>query len=102
MQVDVKIHSVNVDATEDLHSFINKRIEKLTVFYDRIVDGEVYLKVENNHKVENKLAEVKIRIPGHELFAKKQCKSFEEAVDMAVEAIRRQLRKQKTKEKALV
>lgn len=101
MSVNLKIHSVHFDADKKLLEFIQERVDKLSTFYDKIIDGEVFLKIENNHTEENKVAEIKLSIPGNELFAKKQCKSFEEAADTSVEALRRQLKKHKEKIKGL-
>jgi putative sigma-54 modulation protein len=53
--------------------------------------------LDKSSEKENKIAEVKILMPGRELFAKKQCKSFEEAADSAVEALRKQVKKHKEK-----
>ena len=54
-------------------------------------------KLDKKEGVENKIAEIKLAIPGKDLFAKKQCKSFEEATDLAVEALRKQIKKHKGK-----
>ena len=97
MKVNVKINSVHFDADKKLITFIEERVNKLANYYDKIIDGEVVLKVENSNDTENKVAEIKLLIPGNDLFAKKQCKSFEEATDTAVEALRRQLKKHKEK-----
>lgn len=97
MKVNVKITSVHFDADKKLIDFIQERVNKLNVFYDKIIDSEVVLKIENTSAAENKIAEIKLSIPGNDAFAKKQCKSFEEATDSAVEALRRQLKKHKDK-----
>lgn len=97
MQVNLKITSVHFDADQKLIEFIQNKVNKLGNVYDKIIDGEVILKVENSHDTENKVAEIKLLIPGNDIFAKKQCKSFEEATDTAVEALRRQLKKRKEK-----
>ncbi|MEQ9262641.1 MAG: ribosome-associated translation inhibitor RaiA [Owenweeksia sp.] len=97
----VRIQSVNFSADQKLITFIEKRLTKLEQFYDRIVDSEVYLKVDNNHTKQNKITEIRLNIPGNDLIVKKQCKSFEEATDLSAEALRRQLRKHKEKSKAL-
>lgn len=97
MKVNVKINSVHFDADKKLIEFIQERVNKLSNYYDKIIDSEVILKVENSHDTENKVAEIKLLIPGNDVFAKKQCKSFEEATDLAVEALRRQLKKHKEK-----
>jgi putative sigma-54 modulation protein len=97
MKVNLKITSLHFDADKKLIAFIQEKVDKLAQFYDKIIDGEVVLKIENNHSVENKVAEIKLLVPGNDIFAKKQCKSFEEATDSAVEALRRQLKKHKEK-----
>ena len=91
------VQSIHFDADRDLVNFIESKVGKLSQFYDRIIDSEVYLKVDKNATNENKIDEIKVAIPGKELFAKKQCKTFEEATDLAVEALRRQIRKHKGK-----
>jgi len=97
MKVNVKINSVHFDADKKLIEFIHERVNKLSQYYDKIIDSEVILKVENTSSIDNKIVEIKLIIPGNDAFAKKQCKSFEEATDTAVEALRRQLKKHKEK-----
>lgn len=94
MQVDV--HAVHFTADQKLVSFVENKLDKLTLFYDNIVRSEVYLKLDNT-TTENKIAEIRITIPGKELFAKRTDRSFEGAADAAVEALRRQIRKEKTR-----
>jgi putative sigma-54 modulation protein len=91
----VQVQSVNFSADTKLIDFIQRRMDKLEQYYDRIIDGEVYLKVDNNHTKENKIAEIRVNIPGHEMIVKKQCKSFEHATDMSTDALTRQLKKYK-------
>lgn len=97
MKVNLKITSVHFDADKKLLEFIHEKVDKLGQFYDKIIDGDVILKIDNNSTGENKVAEIKLSVPGNDIFAKKQCKSFEEATDLAVEALRRQLKKHKEK-----
>jgi len=92
----IQVHSLKFDADVKLLDFIQKKIDKLETFYDRVVDADVNLKV-NNEGIENKTVEVKLNIPGSQLFSKEQSSSFEEATDMAVEALRRQLKRFKEK-----
>jgi putative sigma-54 modulation protein len=93
----LQVHSIHFDADQKLIAFIQKKVDKLETFYDRIIDGEVFLKLEKNGVKENKIAEVKINIPGSQLFAKEQSSSFEASTDEAVEGIRRQLKRHKEK-----
>lgn len=91
------MHSIHFDADVKLLEFIQKKADKLETFYDRIIDGEVFLKVEKDESRRNKLIEFKLNVPGQQLFAKENANSFEAAADLAVEALRRQIRKHKTK-----
>ena len=97
----VKIQSIHFDADAKLLQFIEGKVEKLGHFYNEIIGSEVFLKLDKNSKTENKVAEIKLHIAGNDLFVKKQCKSFEEATETAVEALTRQLKKHKEKAKGL-
>lgn len=92
-----QVHSIDFAATDRLLDFVQQKVDKLDHFYDRIVGKEVYLRLVKSEDTANKVAELKLNIPGKELFAKKQCKSFEEATDNVVEAIRKQLTRHKGK-----
>lgn len=96
----LQMHSVHFDADQKLLGFIQKKTDKLETFYDRIIEGEVFLRLQNDSNQENKIVEIKLFIPGTSLFAKEQAKSFEAATDMTVEALRRQLKKVKQKQLA--
>jgi putative sigma-54 modulation protein len=93
----VKVSSLHFTADQKLIDFTNEKVGKLETFYDKIIDGSVVFKVDKGSDRENKLAEIKLNIPGKELFAKKTSESFEKSVDQAVEALRRQLKKNKEK-----
>ncbi|MEQ9285935.1 MAG: ribosome-associated translation inhibitor RaiA [Cyclobacteriaceae bacterium] len=93
----LQMHSIHFDADEKLVEFIQKKADKLETFFDRIIDGEVFMRLEKNESNENKIIEIKLNIPGNQLFAKEQSRTFEAAADEAVEALRRQLKKHKEK-----
>lgn len=95
--MDIKIHSVRFDADIKLIDFIKSKVSKLIQFNDDIIAAEVFLRLENSQDMENKITEVKLDIPGNNLFAKKQSKTFEEATDLAVDALRKQVKKKKDK-----
>jgi putative sigma-54 modulation protein len=92
----LQVHSIHFDADVKLIRFIQKKLDKLETFYDRLLDGEVFLRI-NNEGVENKTVEVKLRVPGNQLFATEKARTFEEATDMAADALRIQLKKFKHK-----
>lgn len=89
------MHAIHFKADQKLLSFIQERLNKLEQFNDQIVSAEVYLRLDKDREKENKIAEIKLHVPGKDMFAKKQCKSFEEATNVAVEALRRQIMKDK-------
>jgi len=93
----LRIQSINFDATATLESYINKKTSKLDKFFDEIINVEVYLKVVKPETATNKEAEIKISIPNVDFFASKTCDSFEEAVDLTIDALEKQIRKYKEK-----
>ncbi|GGZ22000.1 hypothetical protein GCM10007049_13470 [Echinicola pacifica] len=93
----LQMHSIHFDADQKLIDFIQKKADKLDTFYDNIIDGEVFLRLDKNEKNENKIVEIKLNLPGKQLFAKNQADSFEAATDDAVEGLRRQIKKFKEK-----
>jgi putative sigma-54 modulation protein len=97
--MQVKIYSVQFKADVKLENFIEDKLGKLNNYYDQILGSEVFLKLENTNGPENKITEIRLSIPGNDLFAKKQSKTFEEATDQAIDALRRQIQKHKDKVK---
>ena len=93
----INIQSVHFDADKKLLDFANEKINKLTHYYDHIIDCDVIFKIDNTSSSDNKVTEIKIRVRGQELFAKKKCASFEEAIDNVVDALKTQLQKHKEK-----
>ena len=95
--MNTQMHSIHFKADQKLLAFIQERLKKLEQFNNQIVSAEVFLKLDKDRVKENKITEIKLHIPGKDMFAKKQCKSFEEATTVAVEALRRQIIKDKTR-----
>ncbi|MBK9013233.1 MAG: ribosome-associated translation inhibitor RaiA [Saprospiraceae bacterium] len=95
----MKIHteSVQFKADQKLHEFIEKKMEKLTSHFDRIINVEVKLRLENSGQVKDKVAEIQLHVPGQNFFAKETTKTFEQSVDSAIDNLRRQLSKYKEK-----
>lgn len=100
--MNITTQAIQFKADKKLIDFIQRRADKLDQFYDRFISGECYLKLENVEDEANKVTEFKLNIPGGQLFAKGQAKSFEEATDIAIESVRRQINKHKTKVMAKV
>ncbi len=96
--MNVNVHSIHFDADTKLVGFIKEKLSKLTQFHDSILSGDVFLRLEHDgEKRENKVVEIRLAIPGSDLFAKRQGKTFEEAAISTVEALRSQV--ERTKER---
>ncbi len=93
----VTISSIHFKADVKLEDFIREKTAKLSKLFDGVIGYDVTLRLDAASNNENKIAEIRMMIPGNDLFAKKQAKSFEEAVDNAVDALRRQVKKHKEK-----
>jgi putative sigma-54 modulation protein len=93
MKLDIQ--SIHFDADQKLLDVIQAKLDKLDQYFDRIASGDVFLRLEKSETRDNKLVEIKLIVPGNDLFASKRAASFEEAADEAVEALRRQVKKLK-------
>ncbi len=96
----VNTQSVNFNADKKLIDFVQQRMDKLDMYYDKVIKTEVFLKLDNTSGKENKIFEAKVSVPGDSLIVKKQCKTFEEGTDIAVASLERQLKKKKEKLRA--
>ncbi len=96
--MEIQVQSIHFDADSRLLEFIQKKLDKLDTFFDRIQSGEVYLRLDKgDHSNKNKVVEVKIALPGTTIFAKDQAESFEAATDEVVESLKQQIKKYKDK-----
>lgn len=97
----VNVHSVHFEADAKLLEHIDKKIVKLANHHDRIMTVDVFLKLDNViHQIKDKIAEIRVQIPRHELFVKQSTKSFEESFDMAMDSMLVQIKKVKEKQLA--
>jgi putative sigma-54 modulation protein len=96
----ISVQSVNFNINRDLVQFIEKKVNNLEKFHDHILGAEVFLKVQSTSEKENKIADMKIKLPGVDVVAKNQSKTFEEAVSLGVDSLKRQLVKRKQKLRA--
>ena len=89
----MKVHteSVQFKADQKLIDFIERKLSKMDHFFDRIIEAKVVLKLENSGQIKDKLAEVRLNVPGDILIAKAKHKTFEASVDHALDSLRRQL-----------
>lgn len=99
--MEIRIKSIHFDATEKLQEFINKKVEKLQKSYEDIQKVEVQLKVEKPAAALNKTTSLTVTAPGNTLFVEKTCDTFEEGVDLCLDAMKVQLTKVKEKQRKL-
>ena len=99
--MEIRIKSIHFDATEKLQEFINKKVEKLQKSYEDIQKVEVQLKVEKPAAALNKTTSLTVTAPGNTLFVEKTCDTFEESVDLCLDAMKVQLTKFKEKQRNL-
>lgn len=96
--MNVNIQTVHFDADDKLVDYVSKKVQKLSTFHDKIVKVDVFLKLDNVvHTIKDKVAEIRVHIPGHELFVKSSSKSFEESFENALDSITNQIKRKKEK-----
>ena len=95
--MNIQIHSLKFDADKKLLDFIETKVQKLAHLNENMMSAEVFLRLDKSDSMANKISEIKLEMPRTSLFAKKQCKTFEEATDQAVDALKKQITKQKDK-----
>ena len=93
----VMINSVHFKADQKLEDFITEKVEKLCAKYSDVISAEVTLKLDNTDTPDNKIADIRLVLPGDDLYASKQSKTFEESVDACIDALKKQLEKYKGK-----
>lgn len=96
----VNVHAVNFNVDRKLIGYVQEKLDKLDKYYDRVVCSDVFFKLDNTSAKINKIAELKVSVPGDEFVVKKQCKTFEEAVMLAADSMERLLVKRKQKVRA--
>ena len=99
--MNVNIQSVHFDADSKLIGYINRKLEKLSTFSDRIIQVNVFLKLDNVvHAIKDKIAEIRVYVPRHSFFVKACTKSFQESFDSALDSAINQIKKKKEKQAA--
>ena len=91
----LQVQSIHFDADQKLLDYLQKKCDKLDTFFDRIEDGQVFLRLEKTGDPSLKSVEIKVNVPGDRLIVKEEAYSFEEAIDIGTESLKRQLKKYK-------
>lgn len=99
--MNVNIETVHFTADGKLIDHVNKKVQKLDTFHDRIIRTDIFLKLDNVvHTIKDKVVEIRIYVPRHSFFVKTCSKSFQESFDAALDSIINQIKKQKEKQAA--
>ncbi|NCX95024.1 MAG: ribosome-associated translation inhibitor RaiA [Chitinophagia bacterium] len=99
--MNVQLQTVHFAADQKLIDHVNAKVEKLRTFHDKIIEVDIYLKVDNfSHQVKDKIAEIKVLVPKHSYFVKHSSKTFEESFDLAFASLVNQVKRQKEKQLA--
>jgi putative sigma-54 modulation protein len=93
----IQTTSVHFTADQKLLAYVDQKAGKLDHFFDRIIDASVLLKLENSGQVRDKIVELKLNVPGETLIAKETSKTFEAAMDLVVDNMKRQINRHKDK-----
>jgi putative sigma-54 modulation protein len=95
--MEITIQSLHFTANDDLNNFVIDKVNKLAHHFDKIISADVTLKLDKSKTADNKVCEIKLAVPGEDLFAKNQFESFEEATSATVDALENQITKMKAK-----
>jgi putative sigma-54 modulation protein len=99
--MNVNIQAVHFNADTKLISYVKRKLEKLGNFNDRIIQVNVFLKIDNMvHTIKDKIAEIRVHIPRHNFFVKSTSKSFEQSFDDALDTMVAQIKKNKERKAA--
>jgi putative sigma-54 modulation protein len=94
----VQVHAIHFNADKKLVESIQAKLNKLETFYDQITSGDVFLHVASGvGRIREKYLEIKLAVPGGILFVKEKAKSFEEALDLALNSLAEQIKRFKSK-----
>ena len=90
--MNISVKSVHFHADAKLLAYVEKKISRLTRYFDRNVEAEIHLKLQDTGgKVQDKITEVKLHVPGGWMMDKKTGKTFESAINASVDTLKRQL-----------
>ena len=91
----ITVQSIGLTPHAPLEEYLDKKLNKLETFYDKIIECEVFLKVENSSEKENKTAEIRLHVPGDDMGVKKTSASLEESLDQCYDTAKKLLIKKK-------
>lgn len=97
----ITVQSIHFDADRKLLDFIQEKVDKMITFYDQILGGEVFLKLDKSSDAKNKIVQIKLQIPGNDIIVSEQCRTFEEATDLCMDTLSRQVKRHKERTRGI-
>jgi putative sigma-54 modulation protein len=95
--MNIHFQTIGMNAEPRIMDVISNKLEKLNRMYQRMQEVKVILKEEKSDTKRNKTLEIRIKVPEKELFVMQQDRSFENAMDKAVDALKQQIARLKGK-----
>ncbi|MBW7871731.1 MAG: ribosome-associated translation inhibitor RaiA [Flavobacteriia bacterium] len=93
----INLQTVNFNAKPGLDEYVEKKLGKLEQFYDKILSAQVSMRVENVSEKENKFVDIRLEVPGDDIVVKKSGQTFEECIDLSLEALKKMIIRRKEK-----
>lgn len=93
--MEIRVQSIKFDADQKLLDFVEKKVSKLSKFYDSIIGVEVSLSLLSEH--ENKNVMIRVRIPGNDVVIERNARTFEDALVDCVDILKDKLVRVKEK-----
>ncbi|MEY4595300.1 MAG: ribosome-associated translation inhibitor RaiA [Bacteroidota bacterium] len=97
----ITVQSIHFDADRKLIDFIQEKVDKMITFYDNILGGEVFLKLDKSSDAKNKIVQIKLQIPGNDIIVSEQCRTFEEATDLCMDSLSRKVKRHKERTRGI-
>lgn len=89
----INIETLHFKESDKLNTFVQEKVEKLSRFAENIIAADICLKKENAGAIDSYMCEIKLSVPGNDLFVKRSESSYEKAVSTATDAMEQQLKK---------
>ena len=96
--MNINIQSIHFNSKSELNNFITEKVTKVAHLFDKIESAKVTLKLEKTYTRENKICDIRLAVPGNDLFVSRQSETFEAATNAAVEALQEQIKRMKSKQ----
>lgn len=97
----INLQSLKFTAKQELKDFVNDKVGKLSRFDDKIISADVTLELDTANKLDNKICDIRLNVPGYDDYVKKHATTFEEAILNAVETLQTILQRKKVQAKSL-